>query len=46
MGEALRKITDTCDILQFAPDEFHAEGEFVTVLGHERCRSKATVPGT
>jgi ketosteroid isomerase-like protein len=42
MGEAIRKFTDTCDIIEFSPDEFHADGEFVTVVGHEHCRCKAT----
>lgn len=42
MGEAIKKFTDTCDIVEFSPDEFHADGDFVTVLGHEHCRCKAT----
>jgi ketosteroid isomerase-like protein len=43
MGKALEKFTGSSEILEFGPDEFHAaEGDFVTVLGHEHCRSKAT----
>ena len=42
MGEALEKFTGTCEIIEFVPDEFHADGDFVTVLGHEHCRCKAT----
>jgi ketosteroid isomerase-like protein len=42
MGEAIQKFLATCDILDFGPDEFHADGDFVAVLGHEHCRSKAT----
>jgi ketosteroid isomerase-like protein len=42
MGEAIKKFIDTCDIIEFSPDEFHADGDFVTVLGHEYCRCKAT----
>ena len=42
MGEALQKLTNTCDILEFGPDELHPAGDFVTVLGHEHCRCKAT----
>lgn len=42
MGEAIKRFTETCDIIEFSPDEFHADGDFVTVLGHEHCRCKAT----
>ena len=42
MGEALRKFTGTCEIIEFGPDAFQADGDFVTVLGHEHCRCKAT----
>ena len=42
MGEALQKFADTCEIIEFGPDEFHADGDFVTVLAHEHCRCKAT----
>ena len=42
MGEALQKFTGTCEIIEFSPDEFHADGDHVTVLGHEHCRCKAT----
>ena len=42
MGDAIRTFTNTCDIIEFSPDEFHADGDFVTVLGHEHCRCKAT----
>jgi ketosteroid isomerase-like protein len=42
MGEAIGKFVGTCDVLDFGPDEFHADGAFVTVFGHERCRCKAT----
>jgi uncharacterized protein len=42
MGEAIKSFTETCDIIEFSPDEFHADGDFVTVLGHEHCRCKAT----
>jgi ketosteroid isomerase-like protein len=42
MGEAIKKFIDTCDIIEFRPDEFHADGEFVTVIGHEHCRCTAT----
>lgn len=42
MGQALQKFTGTAEVIDFGPDEFHADGDFVTVLGHERCRCKAT----
>ena len=42
MGEALQEFTRTCEIIEFSPDEFHADGDHVTVLGHEHCRCKAT----
>lgn len=42
MGEAINRFTETCDIIEFSPDEFHADGDFVTVVGHEHCRCKAT----
>ena len=42
MGEALQKFTGTADILEFSQDEIHGSGDFVTVLGRERCRCKAT----
>ena len=42
MGEALQKFIDTCEIIEFGPDEFHADGDCVTVLGHEHCRCRAT----
>ena len=42
MGEALQKFTGTCETIEFGPDEFHADGDHVTVLGHEHCRCKAT----
>lgn len=42
MGEAIQKFTGTCDIIEFSPDEFHSDGDFVMVLGHEHCRCKAT----
>jgi ketosteroid isomerase-like protein len=42
MGEALRKFTGTCEIIEFTPDIFHTDGDFVTVLGHEHCNCKAT----
>lgn len=42
MGEAIKRFTETCDIIEFGPDEFHTDGDFVTVLGHEHCRCKAT----
>jgi ketosteroid isomerase-like protein len=42
MGEAVGKFLETCDVLDFGPDEFHLDGDFVAVLGHEHCRCKAT----
>jgi ketosteroid isomerase-like protein len=42
MGEAVGRFLETCDILDFGPDEFHVAGDFVTVLGREHCRCKAT----
>jgi uncharacterized protein len=42
MGEALQKFSGTCEVIEFSPDEFHVDGDFVTVLGHEHCRCKAT----
>lgn len=42
MGEAVGKFIETCDVLDFGPDEFHPDGDFVAVLGHEHCRCKAT----
>lgn len=42
MGEAIQKFIETCEIIEFGPDEFHADGACVTVLGHEHCRCKAT----
>ena len=42
MGEALGRFTNSCEIIEFGPDEFHADGDFVTVLGHEHCRCNAT----
>src|SRR6185503_662786 len=35
MGEAVGKFIETCDVLEFVPDEFHPDGDFVAVLGHE-----------
>jgi ketosteroid isomerase-like protein len=42
MGEAVGKFLETCDVLDFGPDEFHPDGDFVAVLGREHCRCKAT----
>ena len=42
MGEALQKFTGTADILEFSQDEIHGSGDFVTMLGREHCRCKAT----
>lgn len=42
MGEAVGKFLETCDVIEFSPDEFHADRDFVTVLGREHCRCKAT----
>ncbi len=42
MREFLTKFTSSADILEFGPDEFHGADGFVTVIGHEHARSKAT----
>lgn len=42
MRDFLTKFMGSADILEFGPDEFHGADGFVTVLGHERARSKAT----
>lgn len=42
MREFLNKFMTSADILDFGPDEFHGADGFVTVLGHEHARSKAT----
>ena len=42
MGEAIQKFTGSADILEFTQDEFHGSGDFVTVVGREHCRCKAT----
>jgi ketosteroid isomerase-like protein len=42
MRDFLNKFMNSADILDFAPDEFHGADGFVTVIGHEHARSKAT----
>lgn len=42
MRDFLSKFMSSADILEFGPDEFHVADGFVTVLGHEHARSKAT----
>lgn len=36
------KYTGTCDVLEYSAEEFHADGEFVTVVCREHCRAKDT----
>jgi uncharacterized protein len=42
MGEAIQKFIGSADILEFSQDEIHGAGDFVTMLGREHCRCKAT----
>ena len=42
MRDFLSKFMQSADILEFGPDEFHGADGFVTVIGHEHARSKAT----
>lgn len=42
MRDFLNKFMGSAEILDFGPDEFHGADDFVTVLGHEHARSKAT----
>ena len=42
LGEFLQRIADTLDFEEFATDEFLLDGDNVVVLGHERCRARAT----
>lgn len=42
MRQFLEKLDATCEMVDFGPDEVHGADEFVTVLGHERARAKAT----
>ncbi len=42
MKQFLETFLGTSDIVDFGQDELHGDGNFVTVLGHEHARSKAT----
>ena len=42
LGRFLRRIADTLEFEVFSPEEFIAAGNDVVVLGHERCRVRAT----
>src|SRR5580698_1446988 len=42
LGQFLGKIADALEFEIFQPDEFIAAGNKVVVLGHERCRVRAT----
>ncbi len=42
MQRFIEAFTSSADILDFGPDELHADGNFVVALGHERARAKAT----
>jgi uncharacterized protein len=40
--QSLKMITDLVEFLEFQPDEFIVGNDSVAVLGHERCRVKAS----
>lgn len=42
LGHFLGRIADALEFQVFSPDEFIAAGNDVVVLGHERCRVRAT----
>ena len=42
LGEFLNRIADRLDFEEFATDEFFIDAKNVVVLGHERCRVRAT----
>ena len=42
LGRFLSTIADALEFQIFSPDEFIAAGNYVVVLGHERCRVRAT----
>jgi ketosteroid isomerase-like protein len=42
LGRFLGTIADALEFQVFSPDEFIAAGNNVVVLGHERCRVRAT----
>jgi uncharacterized protein len=42
LGRFLGTIADALEFQVFSPDEFMAAGNNVVVLGHERCRVRAT----
>src|SRR5215471_17609368 len=42
LGRYLGRIADALEFQAFSPDEFIAAGNDIVVLGHERCRVRAT----
>ncbi|HLX37267.1 MAG TPA: nuclear transport factor 2 family protein [Candidatus Binataceae bacterium] len=42
LGDFLNRIAEAIDFEEFATDEFLLDGDNVVVLGHERCRVRAT----
>lgn len=42
MGEMLRKLDGSAELLEFVQEEFHTSGDFVTVIAREHGRSKET----